>query len=554
MRDEATKTETRRRDDRNQPPRRVVPRLVAFGLLAFALCACGGKDDGRGNRSAGRIPGDLREIPPYDASALGAEVDSVLQGRVATIDSLRAAPASDPAELGAAFGEAGMDFHAYDLFEQAEACYRNARELVPDEFRWSYYLGQVLAATGDASGAIEMLEDALALRPGDLPTLTTLGRLHVEQLQLKEGERLLHKVLVADPSSAASCFYLGQAAMANNHPATAVDYFNRALALQPEATKVHVSIADAYRALGDQERAERQLALRGDGAVQVHDEWMLALRKRAGGFQPAMAAGMAAFQSGDLASAAAGFRKAVDADPENASAWVDLGTALYKLGEKQSAEDAFEKALRLDPDLPQAHRNLGAILAVEGRDEEAIAHYRRALEISPDHVATHLRLAELLRSSRRFREALASYRSALDLDPSNRDAHLGMAFCLIGERRFGEARNELQESVTAFPEDHEIANDLARLLAACPEDSVRDGPRAVKIAGALVDAERKLPHLETLAMASAEVGDYERAVKVQRGLVRAADRADRADLLPRLRANLQLYEAGRPCRKPWPDL
>ena len=45
----------------------------------------------------------------------------------------------------------------------------------------------------------------------------------------------------------------------------------------------------------------------------------------------------------------------------------------------------------------------------------------------------------------------------------------------------------------------------------------------------------------------------DRAVELQRSVVAAAEKAGRTDLLPHLRANLELYEAGRPCRNPWPE-
>ena len=58
---------------------------------------------------------------------------------------------------------------------------------------------------------------------------------------------------------------------------------------------------------------------------------------------------------------------------------------------------------------------------------------------------------------------------------------------------------------------------------------------------------------ETLAMALAEVGRFDEAVKRQTEAIRDARRAGRADLAARLGANLRLYEARRPCRTPWAD-
>jgi len=59
-------------------------------------------------------------------------------------------------------------------------------------------------------------------------------------------------------------------------------------------------------------------------------------------------------------------------------------------------------------------------------------------------------------------------------------------------------------------------NGLAWLLATCPEDAVRDGPRAVALAEPIVAAvPRDAVYLNTLAAAYAEVARFEDAVATQ---------------------------------------
>ena len=59
---------------------------------------------------------------------------------------------------------------------------------------------------------------------------------------------------------------------------------------------------------------------------------------------------------------------------------------------------------------------------------------------------------------------------------------------------------------------------------------------------------------ETMAMALAETGRFDEAVGWQRDVLSAAQTAGRAELIPRLSANLRLYQNRQPCREPWaPD-
>ena len=57
----------------------------------------------------------------------------------------------------------------------------------------------------------------------------------------------------------------------------------------------------------------------------------------------------------------------------------------------------------------------------------------------------------------------------------------------------------------------------------------------------------------TMAMALAELGRYDEAVKVQRDLMTGAERRGLHDVTQRLAENLALYERHQPCRMPWSE-
>jgi hypothetical protein len=54
-------------------------------------------------------------------------------------------------------------------------------------------------------------------------------------------------------------------------------------------------------------------------------------------------------------------------------------------------------------------------------------------------------------------------------------------------------------------------------------------------------------------MAAAELGNFEEATAIQRGVLAAAARAGFDQAVRRMTANLALYEHGQPCRTPWED-
>lgn len=100
-----------------------------------------------------------------------------------------------------------------------------------------------------------------------------------------------------------------------------------------------------------------------------------------------------------------------------------------------------------------------------------------------------------------------------------------------------------------------VLNNLAYLLAAAPDDAVRDGRRALELASSARQlAEQQLPDalagvLDTLAAAHAEAGDFEKAVETEQQAIELAHDADREAF----RQHLALYQSGQPLRVETPS-
>jgi predicted Zn-dependent protease len=163
-------------------------------------------------------------------------------------------------------------------------------------------------------------------------------------------------------------------------------------------------------------------------------------------------------------------------------------------------------------------------------------------------------LADALRRTGKLEASIAEYVEVVKADPSASQARFGRAMALVRLRRFAEARAVLEEATRAHPEQPGLAHALARVLAAAPDDVVRDGPRALSLITAL---ERRndptVSLVETSAMALAETGRFADAIARLRQAVGMATRAGRSDLAGRLSETLRRYESGMPSRTPWAD-
>ena len=118
------------------------------------------------------------------------------------------------------------------------------------------------------------------------------------------------------------------------------------------------------------------------------------------------------------------------------------------------------------------------------------------------------------------------------------------AQALIKARRFDDAIIQYDRAYRASPESIDVQNNLAWILATCPDKTLRDALRAVTLAE---QAARSTNYadastLDTLAAAYAESGAFEKAVMTERKAIELTPATSRSDLQKRL----DLYLSGQP--------
>ena len=251
--------------------------------------------------------------------------------------------------------------------------------------------------------------------------------------------------------------------------AAAARNLEAALALRPGASSIHYPLALAYRGLGDTQRAEAQMQLRGNVDVPPADPLM----QQVGGLlQNAAAAevrGAEALGKRQWAEAVTYLRQAIQAAPDNAFTRLNLGTALFETGDAPGALEQFQAAVRLSPDLAKAHYGVGIVMEAAGRDREAIEAFSAAVRSDPASIEAQMSLADALRRNGRMEESLPHYAEVIKAGPAVSQARFGYAMALVRLRRFQEARDRLADAVKTFPDQPGLAHALARLLAAAPD-------------------------------------------------------------------------------------
>ena len=144
--------------------------------------------------------------------------------------------------------------------------------------------------------------------------------------------------------------------------------------------------------------------------------------------------GIAYVQLGKPDLAIEDFEKAIEIDPDVASAYVNLGQAYNILGDYAKALEAFNKAISLDPSDCRAHNNRGIAYAKLGNRKEAIEDFNSAIAINPEDGRAYFNRSLL------FGELGDNRREMEDLKAAARFGHQGARNLLLG-MGWGESRN-----------------------------------------------------------------------------------------------------------------
>jgi tetratricopeptide (TPR) repeat protein len=534
-----------------------VNHRVSLVLVLVFVGACGSSKP-----SAPAPPPAPREVLLPDLARMDPPVQGQITQRYATLQEKRTIGASGD-ELGTAYGEYGMLLHAAEYYEAAEPAYLNAQDLMPADVRWPYYLGHLYKSIGQTQKSIDAFTRALDRGPREIATLIWLGRLWLEQGKPDVAESYFMRASELPPRNVAVLSGLGQTALARRDYTRAVAVLEEALTLDAGAASIHSPLANAYRGLGNEAQAEEHLKLWKNTEILVPDRLRIDLDLSLESGLSYELRGVRALESQNFKAAEGFFRKGVELTPPatalGRSLRHKLGTALILQGDIAGAMERFEEVAKLAPAdgldeaAAKANYSIGVVMASSGRLNEAVQRLSAAVQYNPNYLEASMALGDTLRRMGRFEASLMPYADVVRIKPRATEARFGYAMSLVRLRRYVEARDWLAESARIQPDRPELSHGLARLLAAAPDDRVRDGARAMTLVQELMKGTKTTAVGETMAMAMAEIGQFGDAVEVQRGVLVAAQQAGLVQDVRRMSDNLRRYERGQACRVPWPD-
>jgi serine/threonine-protein kinase len=141
-------------------------------------------------------------------------------------------------------------------------------------------------------------------------------------------------------------------------------------------------------------------------------------------------------------------RRAIEIDPSLADPHTTLGhlKTAYEW-DWLGAEREFRRAIELNPEFATAHHWYAFHLESVGRPAEALAAMRRARELEPMSQIFNVAVAHFEYSARRYAQAAEEARKAIEMDPDFFRPHLALAKSYALQDRPQEAKSEFEQAL-----------------------------------------------------------------------------------------------------------
>ena len=397
---------------------------------------------------------------------------------------------------------------------------------------WCWFLGMLVPTIGVVQAGIQAMADRFVYFPlaGVALLVVWLGA----------------DLAVARPSWRRPLLVLAALSLAGCATIAAlnVSHWENSLTLFTHAARVTKDNHIAHLNLGSALMREN----RADEAIANFKE---AIRIRPTYYDGWNSLGNAYARQGRFADSLQSYSESLRFNPGFADAYNGAGFALASLNRPLEAAEQYAAALRLKSDFPEAHFNFAALLETQGKTTEAEQHYAEALRYKPELTEARTVLGVLWARQGKLPEAVAQFAEVVRLRPDDPDAHLRLGLALSNQQKTEPAMAEFRETLRLRPETPAALAALATVLATHPNIRFRNGKEALQLArqaNQLTGHQNPL-HLDALAAALAETGDFAEAATTQALALRLASATASKEITAEMQKRLLLYQSGKPFRQ-----
>ncbi|XP_045318450.1 protein O-mannosyl-transferase TMTC1 isoform X2 [Leopardus geoffroyi] len=280
-----------------------------------------------------------------------------------------------------------------ERFKEAEEIYQAGIRNCPDSSDLHNNYGVFLVDTGSPEKAVAHYQQAITLSPSHHVAMVNLGRLYrslgensLAEEWYKRALQVSRKAEILSP--------LGALYYNTGRYEEALQIYREAAALQPSQRELRLALAQVLAVMGQTKEAEKMtnhIVSEETGCLECY-RLLSAIYSKQEHHDKALDA----------------IDKALQLKPKDPKVVSELfftkGNQLREQNLLDKAFESYKAAVELNPDQAQAWMNMGGIQHIKGNYVSARAYYERALQLVPDSKLLQENLAKLDRLEKRLQE------------------------------------------------------------------------------------------------------------------------------------------------------
>ncbi|XP_022378405.1 transmembrane and TPR repeat-containing protein 1 isoform X1 [Enhydra lutris kenyoni] len=280
-----------------------------------------------------------------------------------------------------------------ERFKEAEEIYLAGIKSCPDSSDLHNNYGVFLVDTGSPEKAVAHYQQAITLSPSHHVAMVNLGRLYrslgdnsAAEEWYKRALQVAHKAELLSP--------LGALYYNTGRYDEALQIYREAAALEPSQRELRLALAQVLAVMGQTKEAEKMtnhIVSEETGCLECY-RLLSAIYSKQELHEKALDA----------------IDKALQLKPKDPKVVSELfftkGNQLREQNLLDKAFESYKAAVELNPDQAQAWMNMGGIQHIKGNYVSARAYYKRALQLVPDSKLLQENLAKLDRLEKRLQE------------------------------------------------------------------------------------------------------------------------------------------------------
>lgn len=313
-------------------------------------------------------------------------------------------------------------------------------------------LAGVYSEMGEYDKALEAYSKVAELRPDDGYIYISIGSIYENQGKYEDALKAYSKVAEMCPEYLYNYLNIANVQYQLRDYKASIENYNKFLSTYSQHREARENLAASYLGSGNY--------------ADAVNEYENLYQKNPAAFENYANYGMALFEVKNYQKASEFLEKAVDADPDNTLAHVNLALSYQELGKNESAVAQYDVVFRQKPALHSLRFDYGNLLAEMGNDDAAIENYKIYIKNFPQDARGYQNIGIVYKRLNKINETIVNFEKALELQKDKRDITLvaDLAECYHLKNDYPNALKYYDEVLASDKNNYDVKLNKALVL------------------------------------------------------------------------------------------